>query len=396
MAIMSNKIALAIVEQVTEGTFTAPNATNDQIAISNLRATTNGVTIANNEYTGSIFRNGDEVAGVNEEITFNVNLRGPGGADVPAAGAFILGRILKAGKFTELRTTAAVPAAAEALVAATTSGGTLGAGAAATANLYKGLAIILTAIGATVPRRLSALRSYAADKTALWVEALGAAPTGTYQIPKQLSYVRSVDASDPPFLSAYLWRGGKKFSLKDIRISGLRLVVPVSTKEQAAYPQLEVTAMVTTEAYVDEASPAVASQGVTPKWKDGKFHVANVAVGGTDLNVDLGLRAAYPPNPNQVSGSDAGQLVEAVASVSMTRQEQLKAVLDTRALADAQTQHPVFAQWGFTSGNLIQLVIPDARFNYQNGDDGGEFAMESGDMMIDVFDRQICINFPYF
>lgn len=396
MAIMSNKIALAIIEQVAEGTFTAPNATNDQLAISNLRATSNGVTIANNEYTGSIFRNGDEVAGVNEEISFNVNLRGPGGADVPAAGAFILGRILKAAKFTELRTTAAVPAAAEALTAATTSGGTLGAGAAATANLYKGLAIILTAIGATVPRRLSALRSYTSSKVAEWVEGLASAPTGTYQIPKQLSYVRSVDASDPPFLSAYLWRGGKKYSLKDIRISGLRLVVPASTREQAAYPMLEVTAMVTVDAYVDEAAPSVASQGVTPKWKDGKFHVANKAVGGSDLNLDLGLRAAFPPNPNQVDGSDAGQLVEAVASVSMTRQEQLKAVLDTRALALAQSQHPVFAQWGFTSGNLIQLVIPDARFNYQNGDDGGEFAMESGDMFIDVFDRQICINFPYF
>ncbi len=396
MAIMSNKIALAIIEQVAEGTFTAPNATNDQLAISNLRATSNGVTIANNEYTGSIFRHGDEVAGVSEEISFNVKIRGPGGADVPSAGAFILGRILKAAKFTELRTTAAVPAAPEALSAATTTTGTLGAGATATANLYKGLAIILTAIGATTPRRLTAIRSYTAGKVATWLEQLASAPTGTYQIPKQLSYVRSVDASDPSFLSAYLWRGGKKFSLKDIRISGLRLVLPVSTKEQAAYPELEVTAMVTTDAYVDEAAPSVPSQGVIPKWKDGKFDVANVAVGGSDLTIDLGLRAAYPPNPNKVSGSDAGQLVEGKASLSMTRQEQLLAVLDTRALAEAQSQHAVFAQWGFTSGNLVQLVVPDARFNYQNGDDGGEFAMESGDMFIDVFDRQICINFPYF
>lgn len=395
MALQTNKIALAVVKQPVAGTFVAPTA-SDYLPISNLRFTSNGVTVQNNEYTGSVFRNADEVAGVTEEITFNVKVRGPGGTDVPAADAFIFGRILQAAKFTESRLTAAVPAAPEALTSPTTTGATLGTGAAATANLYKGLAIILTAIGATTPRRLSAVRSYTAAKAVAWVEALAAAPTGTYQIPKQLSYLRSVDSTDPTFLSMYLWRGGKKYALRDVRISGLRMNITGSTRDAATLPEYEVTAMVTLDSYIDEAAPTVPSLGVIPKWKDGKFHAALFATGGTDLNIDFGLRAAYPPNPNQVSGSDAGELIEAVTSLSMSRLEYLKAQLDTRALADAQSQHPVFAQWGQTSGNIIQVVIPDARFNYQNADDGGEFAMESGDMFVDVFDRQVCINFPYF
>ena len=107
------------------------------------------------------------------------------------------------------------------------------------------------------------------------------------------------------------------------------------------------------------------------------------------------MQGAFPPNPSKVDGSDAGQLVESRASLNMDRQAYLKADFDTLALADAQAQHPVFAQWGYTAGNIIQVVIPDARFNYQNIDNSGEFVTESGDMFIDVFARNICVNFPY-
>src|SRR5690606_9109610 len=99
---------------------------------------------------------------------------------------------------------------------------------------------------------------------------------------------------------------------------------------------------------------SVPSLGPTPKWKDGDFSVANKYVGGSNLTIDLGMQVAFPPNPNKVDGSDAGQLVESRASLNMDRQAYLKADFDTLALADAQAQHPVFAQWGYTAGNIIQ------------------------------------------
>ena len=78
----------------------------------------------------------------------------------------------------------------------------------------------------------------------------------------------------------------------------------------------------------------------------------------------------------------------------MTRQKYLKATLDTLALADAQANHPFFAQWGSSAWNMVQIVVPDFRFDYQNPDLGGNLIMENGRLVIDALSRGICINFP--
>jgi hypothetical protein len=394
MALKANKTAVAIKLQATEGTFDAPSSSTDLYPVSNLNLQIQGTTVQNPEYTGSVNVNGDEVAGKNVTISFNINMRPPGSVTLPAANAYIPGRLLQGAKFTELRTSTAIPAAAEAAVTPTTNSLTLGAGATATADLYKGLAIQLLNNGATYQKQLSAIRSYTVAKLATLVETLGAIPTGNYQIPKQLSYVRSIDESDPPFLSLKVWIGGKRYDLKDCTVSGLRMVMPVSTRDQAAIPQWEFTLSAFIDATADEATPSIPALGPTPKWKDGDFSVANKYVGGSNLSVDLGLQVAFPPNPNKPEGSDAGQLVASKASLTMDRHAYLKADFDTLAMADGQAQYPIFAQWGYTPGNVIQVVIPDARFNYQNTQLGGEFVTESGDMFIDVFARNICINFP--
>lgn len=395
MALIAAKTAIAIKLQGAEGVFDEPNSTTDLYPVSNAVLNIQGVTVKNDEYTGTVHLNGDEVAGKNVTLSFNVNMRPPGGIDVPAANAYVPGRLLQATKFSELRTTAAIPAAPEAVSNGTNNSITLGAGAAATADIYKGMAIHLSDNGATVAKQLSAIRAYTAAKVATLIETLGAAPAANYQIPKQLSYVRSIDDSNAPYLSMNLWIGGKKFLLKDMAVSGLRLVMPVSTRDQAAIPKFEFSFTATIDATADQAVPAIPALGPTPKWKDGDFSVANKYVGGSNLTVDLGMRVAFPPNPNKVDGSDAGQLVESTAKLSMDLQAYLNADFDTLALADAQGQHPVFAQWGYTSGNIIQVVVPDARFNYQNLSLGNEFVTESGDLFIDVFNRNVCINFPY-
>ncbi|WP_417615303.1 hypothetical protein [Parasphingorhabdus sp.] len=393
-ALKANKTAIGIKLQSAEGTFDAPNSTTDLQPCSNLNLSIQGVTTQNPEYTGSVNMNGDEVSGKNVTISFNINMRPPGGADVPAANAYVPGRLLQGAKFTELRTTAPVPAAAEAATSPTTNSVTLN-GAVATADLYKGMAIRLFGNGATLPKQMTAIRSYTAGKVATLVETLTAVPTGNYHIPKQLGYVRSIDESDPPFLSLKVWIAGKRYDLKDCTVSGLRMVLPVSTRDQAAIPMWEFTLTATIDATADEATPSIPALGPTPKWKDGDFSVANKYVGGSNLTVDLGLRVAFPPNPNKPDGSDAGQLVESKASLNMDRHAYLKADFDTLAMADAQAQHPVFAQWGYTAGNMVQIVIPDARFNYQNVALGGEFVTENGDMFIDVFARNVCVNFAY-
>lgn len=396
MALKANNTCVALKLQESVDTFSSPSSTTDVLPVSQLAFSITGVTIANDEATGSEAKNGAEVSGKNATLSYRVKLRPPGGASVPLAGAFLLGRILVAAKMTENRIATAIPASAEALGSgSTTAMAVLGAGAAGTANLYKGLALTLSDLGSTTPSRLTAIRSYNASKNAVLMQTLENAPAANYQIPSQLSYQRSIVAGDAPFASQRFWADGHRYDLVNCVLTSLRIVIPATTREAAAFPELEVTWAVTILSDADEATPVVPSLGPTPKWRDGKFFMSGRATPGSNLTLDSGLSVGYPPNPNKAEGNDAPQLIESTATLSFERHHSLKAVVDHLAQADAQAQHSVYAQWGYTAGNMVQLVVPDARFNYASPNLGGGFITEAGDMFIDALDKAFCLNFPF-
>lgn len=394
MALKSNNTAVAVAIQVAVDAFTTPTQPTDLIPVSNLSMSIEGVPLANDEYTGSPFKNGDTIAGKRVTLSYTVKLRPPGGSSIPAANAFLLGRLLQAAKMTELRTTTAIPAAPEAVSSGSTTGATLGAGAAATADLYKGMAISLASMGTGYNRAMSAIRSYSAAKVAVFMETFGSSVTGNYQIPPQLGYVRDISSSDPILLSHSVWLGGHRFNLMNCRVTGMTIPVPTSTKDQAAYPEVQVTidAVISTDA--DEATPAIPPRGTIPVFKDGDCFLAGARVGSQTFTLDFGLQTENPPNPNKTDGNDAAELVGGTATVQMTRQKYLKATLDTLALADAQGDHAFFAQWGSSAWNMVQITVPDFRFDYQNPDMGGNLIMESGRLVIDALSRGVCITFP--
>lgn len=398
MSRKSNETAFALKMQTLPNVFDAPNLTTDMMPISNLQFSIAGVVVTNNEYTGSIHKNGDDLAGKTVSGSFNVYLRPPGGADVPVADAFPLGRLLKAAKFAEVRTSTAIPPAAAALgVGSDATHAVLGTAAGTVDDLYKGMAIVLSDIAATPYDRVTAVRHYAGTaKSAELMEVLTAPPAANYQIPKQLSYQRDMTQADAPSLSTKLWLGGLRYDLVDWQVSGLRWNVPVSTRDAASQPMLEVSFTATISDYADEASPTVPALGAVPLFKDGKFWVAGKAVGGSSVVIDFGLRVAYPPNPNYTEGSEPGELVESKTTINMDRKAYLKAQFDTLAMAQGQAQYPVLAQWGYASGRMVQIVVADARFNYQSPNIGQDFVTEQGDLWVDVFNRNVCINFPYY
>jgi len=398
MARKSNKTAMAFAMQAQTDVFVIPSASLDLYPVSNLNFSIAGITVENPEYTGSIHKNGPDVVGKTISGSFNINMRPPGGDDVPVANAYIPGRVLKAAKFTETIVSAPIPAAAEAIGGAgnTTTAVTLGATAGTAVDLYKGMALLLPTIIGPARDKITAIRSYSAAKLAALMETLDLAASGTYQIPKQVSYQRSISESDAPLLSVSQWLDGMRYDLVNFRISGLRWVMPVSTRDGATTPTFEVTYTATINSYGDEATPAIPAKGATPSFKDGKLFVAGKAVGGSNLTVDFGLRTAYAPDPNYADGSGAGELVESTTTINMDRQAYLKAQFYTLAMAEGQAYYPVYAQWGYTGGKLVQVVVPDARFNYQSPTLGQDFITETGDMYVDVFDRNVCINFPYF
>lgn len=394
MALKSTSVALAVVKQPVADTFVDPTNAG-LMPVSQLRMQIDGVTIANDEYTGSVFRNADSISGKAVTGSFNVKMRPPGGANVPSADAYLPGLILQAAKFNEVRTTTAIPAAPEAGTSGTTTALTLGAGATGTADLYKGMAVQLAGMGANYRQRMTAIIAYTAAKVATFPETFGSAVSGNYQIPKQLQYVWDNTSADPTLLSFKVWLGGHRFDLMNIRISGLQMVVPTSTKQQAAYPEFQVNWTADVYNNTAEATPAIPALGAVPFFKDGDCWLNRVAIGTQTFTLDMGLSIEYPPNGNKADGVDAAELVGGSAKVTMTRQKYLPSVIDPLALADAQTYIPFWAQWGSAAGQMVQIVITDARSNYANPDLGGNMIMESGDLMVDPGNKIVSINFPY-
>lgn len=395
MAELANIAALALKAKTSGAAWAAPTSA-DALPVANLSWTPNAITAENPEYTGTIHRNGPIVLGASYDLSFDVMLRGPGGANPPIADAFILGRILRSLGFTENLLSAAIPAAAEALGGgSTTTSATLGAGAAATADLYKGLAVHLVSTGAA-PGGLTMIRSYSAAKAAGLAETLGAAPTGTYQIPKQAAYTLAPTGT-PPVLDLSLWQGSTRYDFIDMSPSRAVLTFPVSSRDGGSdYPRLSVTYSGDAHQDAADTAPVVTSSLALPPFKGGKLHVAGLAMGGSSVSVDLGLRTAFAPNPNKTSGSDPAQLVETRRTLRLDLNKAAKSYLDLLALARAQANHPVQLLYGLASGNYVGFVATDGRFNFPENGSGGDFLTTSGDFYVDGADKTISLVFPYW
>lgn len=396
MALKVNETSLALDLQVAANTFANPD-TSDLMPIANVTLAENGVTVQNPEYTGSVHKQGDIVAGSNVTLSFDVMLRPPGGADVPAADTFLPGRLLRMAKFTESRVAAAIPAAPEALSAGSTTGATLGAGAAGTTDLYKGLLIHLSDnAGGTKPNSMTAIKAYTSGKVATFAETLDNAPAANYQIPKQLAYVRDVTDTKPPYGSFRVWLGGKRYDLIDMSITSFSIPVQTSTRDQANLPIIRVSLSGDVFATADEAVPPIPSLGAVPLFRDGDFWVANKSVGGSSFSLDFAARSAAPPNPNRPNGSDPVELVELRPAANLSLQMYLKATFDPRSLAQAQTYHSAWARWGYTSGGVVSILVSEGRFNFPSPESGGDFWQEGLPMLIDVAAKNISIVFPYW
>ena len=67
----------------------------DTLICYDLRPSAETYTLANPEATGTVDRPGDAVTGRSRSVSFNVILRGPGGASPPSVDTFVLGRLFR-------------------------------------------------------------------------------------------------------------------------------------------------------------------------------------------------------------------------------------------------------------------------------------------------------------
>jgi hypothetical protein len=394
MADLSNQSSLGITVETVPGTYVAPNTTTDLIRVADLRITINGITVNINEYTGSIHKPGPVVLGKTFEVSGRIFLRGPGGTTPPAAGVFVPGRIMRAAGFTETVLAAAVPVAPEALGAgSTTTAATLGATAVGTLDLYKGLGVLLSALG-TMPKGMAMVRAYSAAKVALLARTAGATITGNYQIPRQLAYRLGV--ATPPSLSASCWFGSRRYNGNGLAISSFRVNVPTSSRDSQELPSIEFTLSGDLESDADQDAPQPPAVLAIPPFRDGNLSIANVQLAATSLTIDLGAEIGYPPNPNRPSGNDAAQLTGTTRTVNFTIAQSLKATFDQIGLADAQAYHAFEAGWSLGTGNGFGVIVTDARFNYGNPDNSGSFVNLTGEAYVDDANATIALVIPFY
>lgn len=396
MAKNSNKSAIAAIAQSVAGTFVDPVA--NLMACSNLRLDFSPVTVANDEYTGTVDRPGDEIIGKTVTVSFDINLRGPGGGStVPTSGAWLPGIFLIAAKMTELRTATSIPAAPEALSAGSTTGFTGGAGMTGAADLYKGMLVDMIGTGLTKPLSLSAIRTNTAGKAVTLCDTLASSATGNYQIVKQLGFYSTTSATDPLPLSMKVWLDGVRYDLIDMAMASLTITVETSPRDSGSNPKLNISLKGRINAKADEATPAIPSGSTTPKFRNGKMFLGGKALGGDGFSIDRGLTTVAPPNPNQPDGSDADQLTGIQTSGTVNIQSYSKAFFDELALADAQAQQAFYALWGSVTGNTVAVVVPDARLSYGAPQLSNNDIIKVGvPIVVDVFDRSVAIVFPYW
>lgn len=388
---IARKKALAVANQVSAGTAIALTSA-DCLDVSSVSYQPNSITATDPRYTGTIHRRGPVVLGATYDVSFEWPIHGHGSGTVPAADAFIIGRILKAWGFTEQRFTTAI--AAEAYSAPSATAVTLGATAVGTAQLYKGLALNLANLG-VAPNGFAMIADYTAAKVARLARnrTLSA---GNYSIPLQLAYTLS-SVEPAAGMSITVWEDGHRLNFVDMRPTAATITLNTASRDQGdAIGTISGTFSGTLLSETNEACPAVAATIAIPPFRNGQQDVADVQIGGSSVTIDLGIRSAFLPNPNQTDGSDPGVLVEAQRTVTYNLNKVSRTVIDWNALANAQTTAPSQFLYGLGTGNYVGVMIDANRFDFVTTQEGGDFITTTGTAYIDNVDKAISLTFPIY
>lgn len=385
-----NDVSFGVTIQPTPQVFNAP-AQADLIPISSPDNGFDPITADDDTLTGTLWGAPRQFLGSRGRAGATAKLRGPGGAAVPAAGAWPLGRILMAAGFTENRNAAAITAAAQANADPSTI--RLAAAASAVDDFYKGMPISHAGIGAGI-RGYSLVREYnGATKDAILMETLAAAiAAGDYTIPPCLAYILSTGANIP-LLSCSVWRHRKRYDYRDCALSSFAINIPVSNDSNTDAPTIEWAMVGVDHAEDDELAPAL-PDGVLlspPPAKAGKFVLAGVKIGHQSIRLEFGLETGAPPNQNFDAGQESYEILSGSRTVTMDVNQQLVADLDIRSLWKNQTMVSTLSAWGLGTGNKFIAGVANMVLNPLSPAGRNGFVGMQGDAAPTDLDRAITL-----
>lgn len=382
----SRVVAVAIAVQAGAGQFLQPNPATDLIAVASATNTHDAITADDPTATGTVWESNRVYFGKTATIGGTIPLRGPGGAQPPALGAWVPGRILAAGGWAEVR-----KAVANTAVAA--GGSTTSIILANTESAVDGFLI-----GAPVQHAgfgagfqgTSLVSAYdGATKTALLPETVIAPGNGTnYTIPAYLSYVQGTLSGAPVYLSMSIWRDKKRYDYRDLQPSSIAFNVPVANEANTSFPDMTFQGKALIQAIVDDVAPAVPSSllGIpVPPARGGKFYLDKVKLGHQQLGFTTNYTVAGASNQNQATGQDNYDILSGNRQVTMDINQMAVADFDFHGREDAQTKMPVLSTWGLAAGNRFGLVLPNVCLDpFSPGDRNGYVSITGNAYVIDV------------
>lgn len=391
----SRVVAVAIAVQAGAGQFQQPNPATDLIAVASATNTHDAITAADPTATGTVYESNRVFFGKTATIGGTIPLRGPGGAQPPALGAWAPGRILAAGGWAEVRKAAATNGAVGA--GSTTTAIQLANTESAVDGFLIGAPIQHASVGAGF-QQTSIVMAYSGGTTTAFIpETLGAVPAnGTnYTIPAYLSYIQGTLSGAPVYLSMSIWRDKKRYDYRDLQPSSIAFNVPVANEANTSFPDMTFQGKALIQAIVDDASPALSSAvlGIpVPPARGGKFYLDRVKLGHQQLGFTTNYTVAGASNQNQASGQDNYDILSANRQVTMDINQMAVADFDFHGREDAQTKMPVLSTWGMGAGNKFGLVLPSVCLDPFSPGDRNGYVSITGNAYVTEVDKAAALT----
>lgn len=355
MPLARRKALLLAKIETTLGTDAVPVAGTDAVKVEDFTFDPNVNLVQTNEVTPSLDMSAPLVGGMRARLSFSVLLKGPG----VAGQAPEWGKLMRACAFEQVITATAVPAAPEACAAGSTTTATLAASAAATANQYRGMPLNITGTPAGA-NGTYLISDYTAGKVATLASLAGGTigVGNNYQIPVNVLYRPTSDASVYQSLTFYVFRDGKR-----IRLTGNRGTVTLSL-EAGGIGRLNFEFM---GFFVDETDVALPTSPVydstlPPIWRNGKMLIGRTAAAVGNFQFGANVTMEMPGNPNLTEGFDYAYNVSRDMGGEMDPLDELVATSDTMSDFRNGTQKLLLAQLGSSAGNRIAVTIPSAQY----------------------------------
>lgn len=361
----SKIVAVGIAIQSVAGTFTAPAAPADLIAVSVPTNDTSAIVATDPTATGAIFDAPDIYLGATGTAGGTIPLRGYGSGSLPAASAWVPGRILQAAGFAEVRNATPVTGTAQAGPAANSI--KLASAESSVNDFWLGSVVQHTGINAVSGvRQFTPILDYdGTSKNALTGLPLGTTiVSGTYTIPAQLAYVLGTQSTPPPLLSISVWRDKKRFDYEDCRLTNLVIDMPVGNEANTGFPSIQFTAKgnpVVLEG-VDDTAPQLAAttlQTQPATCRGGSFYIDRTLIEHQDLKYTQGGTVAAASNQNKDAGQDGYDVLGGTRAFDFDINQMNVTDFDLGARIAAQTVLPVISVWGVNVGNRFAFAVPN-------------------------------------